>query len=808
MKFRFSVFWLLFGALLVFSQSQNYVSGSISAGDPGTCATAGSCVGAQLDQNAATAIVTVQNSFSGTLQFEIVSGTKNINSSNFTSVACYETASPSVFITSTTQAIQVSCPVAAQSMIRVRGASGWVSGTAGIQIQVSDSSARVSPTGPTGATGATGATGSVNAFTGQALGTGSNCATPAYSFGAHSGTGFDNSGSANDLLFCTGTNREAQLRNGGPFALAGSIAVGFTSTGDAAGTVDSWISRKAAGYIGIGATSNGIDGRLDTGNVNAAIGVHTPNSAVFNQVNSTFYMDGTTYALNATGLQAAINAASALVQGTVRVGLTGVPGIDLNTTTITLPANVCVIGDGTTASVITYRGTGAAIQMQYTAGACIEHLTIRMAGASGAASAISIVANSGGGQNVYRNVFSDLLITSTAEVTGQTGISVSSTALAQVFANSFDKITFNSIDLPYVSNNEEGNQFNNINIVAFGATGISVNGNDDQFTSVHVYGGPNVTSGSYAMVETGQINTVNIVTDCMPCNAINDTGGLNTILLVALNPRGPVAVSSNIQTLTATGGAAGGATGNITDQLTAPYTQLNTGAAGNNYAISATNGGSNSSGTGGNGGNLTYTAGNGGSGSTSSNGGNGGFIYLTPGAGAGSNGLPGYVVLGGSTASQAVFTDAGKNLVSKAVTGTGSVVLGTSPTLVTPALGTPQSGVMTNMTGLTPAGFLVNGMPLFGGTAPTMGTCGSSPSIAGSGASAAATNNAFTVTIGGGTVTSCTVNFGQNFTNAPSCTVSDNSTTIVPDISAVSGSAITFSFASSLGGGKLYVTCF
>ena len=33
-------------------------------------------------------------------------------------------------------------------------------------------------------------------------------------------------------------------------------------------------------------------------------------------------------------------------------------------------------------------------------------------------------------------------------------------------------------------------------------------------------------------------------------------------------------------------------------------------------------------------------------------------------------------------------------------TGTGSVVLNTSPTLVTPALGTPTSGVMTNVTGL------------------------------------------------------------------------------------------------------------
>jgi hypothetical protein len=57
------------------------------------------------------------------------------------------------------------------------------------------------------------------------------------------------------------------------------------------------------------------------------------------------------------------------------------------------------------------------------------------------------------------------------------------------------------------------------------------------------------------------------------------------------------------------------------------------------------------------------------------------------------------------TASSAVATDASKNLVSVANTGTGSNVLATSPTidsatLTAPALGTPISGVSTNLTGL------------------------------------------------------------------------------------------------------------
>jgi len=60
----------------------------------------------------------------------------------------------------------------------------------------------------------------------------------------------------------------------------------------------------------------------------------------------------------------------------------------------------------------------------------------------------------------------------------------------------------------------------------------------------------------------------------------------------------------------------------------------------------------------------------------------------------------GVVSIQNLTASQAVFTDASKNLVSNAITGSGSVVMSTSPTLVTPILGTPTSGTLTNCTGL------------------------------------------------------------------------------------------------------------
>lgn len=72
---------------------------------------------------------------------------------------------------------------------------------------------------------------------------------------------------------------------------------------------------------------------------------------------------------------------------------------------------------------------------------------------------------------------------------------------------------------------------------------------------------------------------------------------------------------------------------------------------------------------------------------------------------AGTPTFSGAPVFSSTTASQVLAVDGSKALVSIAVTGTGSVVKETGPTvtsavLVTPTLGTPNSGTMTNVTGL------------------------------------------------------------------------------------------------------------
>jgi hypothetical protein len=109
-----------------------------------------------------------------------------------------------------------------------------------------------------------------------------------------------------------------------------------------------------------------------------------------------------------------------------------------------------------------------------------------------------------------------------------------------------------------------------------------------------------------------------------------------------------------------------------------------------------------------------------------------------------SGGTTGLTTSGGPVTTSGTITLAGTLAVANggtgvtSSTGTGSVVLSTSPTLVTPALGTPSSGTVTNLTGT--ASININGT--VGATTPSTG--------------------AFTTLSATGNLTSLTAQFGTN----------------------------------------------
>lgn len=107
---------------------------------------------------------------------------------------------------------------------------------------------------------------------------------------------------------------------------------------------------------------------------------------------------------------------------------------------------------------------------------------------------------------------------------------------------------------------------------------------------------------------------------------------------------------------------------------------------------------------------------------------------------------------------------------------------------------------ISSTSGTTVFGIQNNAHVISSGTTPSMGTCGSSPSVIGS-------DMAGVVTVGGGVVTSCTMNFASPFVNTPVCVESDNSTSVTADISSISSTSVTFGFSATLGGGTVQYIC-
>lgn len=155
------------------------------------------------------------------------------------------------------------------------------------------------------------------------------------------------------------------------------------------------------------------------------------------------------------------------------------------------------------------------------------------------------------------------------------------------------------------------------------------------------------------------------------------------------------------------------------------------------------------------------------------------------------------------------FTVAGVNglVVTGATTGPlvtiSSVPTGVALVSVSSApASAPSDGVVTvsSQTGTITFQAQYDGHLVSSGTAPSMGTCGSTPSVIG-------TDTAGVITVGSGVVTSCTMNFANVWANPPVCVESDNSTAVTGDITTTTTSSITFGFSATLGGGQVNFIC-
>lgn len=93
------------------------------------------------------------------------------------------------------------------------------------------------------------------------------------------------------------------------------------------------------------------------------------------------------------------------------------------------------------------------------------------------------------------------------------------------------------------------------------------------------------------------------------------------------------------------------------------------------------------------------------------------------------------------------------------------------------------------------------GHTVVSGPVPALSSCGTSAFTG------AANDQAGEIGLAGTALTACTMTFAQSYTNAPVCTVSDNSATSVADITSISNTTIIFGLSAGITTANLWYQC-
>jgi hypothetical protein len=271
------------------------------------------------------------------------------------------------------------------------------------------------------------------------------------------------------------------------------------------------------------------------------------------QANNVIKVDGGKYPYNAAGVQAALNQVSQMTSS-LGPGVVMLPAatIELGSSGLTMPSEVCLVGLSSDSSWLTYSGTGAAISFppgRMNSG--LKDVTVALTSSAGAnASAISMRGNYSANAVVGFAKVIDVTVMAPALRPGEIGISLADLSPFQpapsgVQLSWFEEVKLVNLGQPIVVSGQEGNFWANIHINGFSSLAVNDTFSSDNFWQLRITG-PAVSPTAVGFQEGGRMNHIHLVCDFGNSSqtCINDVVGRNMWEVSALTPLGTVANSS------------------------------------------------------------------------------------------------------------------------------------------------------------------------------------------------------------------------------------------------------------------------